>query len=86
MSLSAKRWSATATTATEQITCPGAARTSPRRYPFAALPVRKGIAKRDRVLSDQEIAEIWRATGDVASPVRLLILTGRRGAVSVLFD
>ena len=29
--------------------------------PFAALPVRKGIAKRERVLSDAEIAEIWHA-------------------------
>jgi hypothetical protein len=40
--------------------------------PFAALPVRKGIAKRERVLSDTEIGEIWRATGDVASPYRQL--------------
>ena len=55
--------------------------------PFAALPVRKGIAKRERVLSDAEIGEIWRATGDVASPygtiIRLLLLTGqRRGEVA----
>ena len=55
--------------------------------PFAALPVRKGIAKRERVLSDAEVAEIWRAAGDAASPygtiVRLLILTGqRRGEVA----
>jgi integrase len=55
--------------------------------PFAALPSRKGIAKRERVLSDTEIGEIWRATGDVASPygaiIRLLLLTGqRRGEVA----
>ena len=55
--------------------------------PFAALPVRNGIAKRERVLSDTEIGEIWRATGDVASPygtiIRLLLLTGqRRGEVA----
>jgi integrase len=55
--------------------------------PFAALPIAKGIAKRERVLSDEEIAEIWRAAGKVAAPygaiVRLLILTGqRRGEVA----
>jgi integrase len=55
--------------------------------PFAALPVRKGIVKRERVLSDTEIGEIWRATGDAASPygtiIRLLLLTGqRRGEVA----
>jgi integrase len=55
--------------------------------PFAALPVRKGIAKRERVLSDTEIGEIWRATGKAASPygtiIRLLLLTGqRRGEVA----
>ena len=52
--------------------------------PFAALPVRKGVAKRERVLSDAEIGEIWRATGDAASPygtiIRLLILTGQHAA------
>ena len=46
-----------------------------------------GVAKRERVLSDTEIAEIWRAAGDAASPygtiIRLLILTGqRRGEVA----
>ena len=55
--------------------------------PFAALPIDKAIAKRERVLSDQELAEIWRAAGDAAAPysaiVRLLILTGqRRGEVA----
>ena len=58
-----------------------------RVNPFADLPVAKSIAKRERVLSDAEIAEIWRAAGDAASPygtiVRLLILTGqRRGEVA----
>jgi integrase len=55
--------------------------------PFAHLPVTKGIAKRERVLTDQEIGEIWRAAGTVSAPygtiVRLLILTGqRRGEVA----
>jgi integrase len=52
--------------------------------PFADLPVARGAAKRERVLSDQEIAEIWRASGDAAAPygtiIRLLILTGQRRA------
>jgi integrase len=57
--------------------------------PFANLPIGKSIAKRERVLSDDEIAEIWRAAGDAASPygtiIRLLILTGqRRGEVAGL--
>jgi integrase len=55
--------------------------------PFAALPITKSVAKRERALSDPEIAEIWRASGDAAAPygtiVRLLILTGqRRGEVA----
>jgi integrase len=55
--------------------------------PFAALPIDKSIAKRERVLSDAELAEVWRAAGDAASPygsiIRLLILTGqRRGEVA----
>jgi len=55
--------------------------------PFAALPISRSVTKRERVLSDQELAEIWRAAGDVAAPygsiVRLLILTGqRRGEVA----
>ena len=54
--------------------------------PFAALPVAKSISKRERVLSDQELGEIWRAAGG-AGPygtiIRLLILTGqRRGEVA----
>jgi len=55
--------------------------------PFASLPIVKSVAKRERVLSDGEIAEIWRASGDAATPygtiVRLLILNGqRRGEVA----
>jgi integrase len=55
--------------------------------PFADLPVAKGIAKRERVLTDDEIGEIWRAAGKIAAPfgaiIRLLILTGqRRGEVA----
>jgi integrase len=55
--------------------------------PFAALPIGKGIAKRERVLSDRELAEIWRAAGHAGAPygsiIRLLILTGqRRGEVA----
>ena len=55
--------------------------------PFAALPVDKSIAKRERVLSDAEIAEIWRAADEAALPygtiIRLLMLTGqRRGEVA----
>jgi integrase len=58
-----------------------------RVNPFADLPVAKTIAKRERVLSDQEIAEVWRAAGDAAAPygmvICLLILTGqRRGEVA----
>jgi integrase len=55
--------------------------------PFTDLPVAKNIAKRERVLSDQEIAEIWRAACEATSPygsiLRMLILTGqRRGEVA----
>ena len=55
--------------------------------PFAALPIVKGAAKRERVLSDLETAEIWRAAGEASVPfgpiIRLLILTGqRRGEVA----
>ena len=58
-----------------------------RVNPFADLAVDKSIAKRERILTDPEIAEIWRAAGDAASPygtiIRLLILTGqRRGEVA----
>ena len=55
--------------------------------PFADLPIPKGAAKRERVLGDDELAEIWRAAGQTPAPygtiVRLLILTGqRRGEVA----
>jgi integrase len=55
--------------------------------PFLALPFVKSVAARERVLSDAEIAEIWLAADNVASPygtiIRLLILTGqRRGEVA----
>jgi integrase len=55
--------------------------------PFAALPIAKGAAKRERVLSDAEVAQIWQAAGEVSEPfgpiIRLLILTGqRRGEVA----
>jgi integrase len=64
-----------------------AKRGSVRSNPFADLPVSKSIGKRERVLSDAEVAEIWRAAGEAASPygtiIRLLILTGqRRGEVA----
>src|SRR6516165_9432330 len=64
-----------------------AKRGSVRGNPFADLPVSKSIGKRERVLCDAEIAEIWRAAGEAASPygtiIRLLILTGqRRGEVA----
>lgn len=53
-----------------------------RENPFAALPVAKSIEARDRVLSDGELAEVWRAEGESAEPygtiVRMLILTGQR--------
>jgi integrase len=58
-----------------------------RANPFADLPIAKTAGKRERVLSDEELGEIWRAAGDAPSPygsiVRLLILTGqRRGEVA----
>jgi integrase len=50
--------------------------------PFASLPAIGERAKRDRVLSDEEIVAIWRAAAEMALPfgviVRLLILTGQR--------
>jgi integrase len=55
--------------------------------PFADLPVAQSVAKRERVLCDDEIGDIWRAAGEMAAPygslIRLLILTGqRRGEVA----
>jgi integrase len=55
--------------------------------PFADLPVPKAVAKRERVLSDDEIAEIWLAAAEAGEPygsiIRMLLLTGqRRGEVA----
>lgn len=55
--------------------------------PFQGLPVGAGIVARDRVLTDGEIGEIWRAAGTLGFPfgpmMRLLLLTAqRRGEVS----
>src|SRR4029077_7341399 len=41
--------------------------------PFADLPVSTASAKRERVLSDDEIAEIWRATGGTRSPFGTIV-------------
>ena len=50
--------------------------------PFASLPAIGERPKRDRVLSDEELAAIWRAAAETTMPfgmiVRLLILTGQR--------
>ena len=58
-----------------------------RVNPFADLPVAKGIAKRERVLSDDrdcgDLARRRRRRGALRQIVRLLILTGqRRGEVA----
>jgi len=57
-----------------------------RINPFSDLPFSKGTFKRERVLTDDELGEIWRAAGQAGKPygtiVRMLILTGqRRGEV-----
>jgi integrase len=57
--------------------------------PFSHLPVSKSISKRERVLTDDEVGDIWRAAEKMAAPygsiVRLLVLTGqRRGEVAGL--
>ena len=41
-----------------------------RANPFAALPIDKSIGKRERVLSDQEIAEIWQRRWPCRSALR----------------
>ena len=50
--------------------------------PFAALPAIGAKPKRERVLTDDELAAIWRAASAMAPPfgpiIRLLILTGQR--------
>jgi integrase len=55
--------------------------------PFANLPVPKAVVKRERILSDNEIVEIWRAAAEAGEPygsiIRMLLLTGqRRGEVA----
>jgi integrase len=53
-----------------------------RFNPFVDLPVAKSVAKRERVLTDDELGEIWRAASSASQPygtiVRLLIQTGQR--------
>jgi integrase len=50
--------------------------------PFAELPLSTVVNQRDRVLSDEEAAAVWRAAGEAPLPygaiVRLLMLTGQR--------
>lgn len=50
--------------------------------PMADLPRQGAVAKRDRVLTDAELARVWKAAGATAWPfgpiVRLLILTAAR--------
>ncbi|MBX6743967.1 MAG: site-specific integrase [Acetobacteraceae bacterium] len=50
--------------------------------PFLGLPVPAGIIARDRVLTAQEVGEVWRAAGTLGFPfgplVRLLLLTAQR--------
>jgi hypothetical protein len=42
--------------------------------PFADLPVSKAVAERERVLSDDEIAEIWRAAAEAGERSVLAVL------------
>ena len=53
-----------------------------RANPFLDLPRDASIAKRERVLSEDELVAVWRTAGKSAFPfgaiVRLLILTGQR--------
>ena len=50
--------------------------------PTANMPKPKGAKPRERVLTDDELATVWRATGALRSPLgafyRMLILTGQR--------
>jgi hypothetical protein len=55
--------------------------------PFTAVPINMQVVQRDRVLSDVEIGEIWRAAGVLGWPwgpyIPLLLLTlQRKGEVS----
>jgi integrase len=60
----------------------GLKRSQVHTNPFTDLPTMGAVSKRDRVLTDDELAEIWRATALVTSPfshlVRVLMLTGQR--------
>jgi integrase len=53
-----------------------------RSNPFVDLPLSTVVNKRDRVLSDEEAAAVWRAAGKAPLPygaiVHLLMLTGQR--------
>ena len=48
--------------------------------PFLNLPNASPVATRDRVLTDEELLALWRATGDTSLPygaiVRILMMTG----------
>ena len=50
--------------------------------PFADLPVSAGATERDRVLTDAELAAVWRAIGGLGEPfaplIQMLILTLQR--------
>jgi integrase len=50
--------------------------------PFAGLPLQGAPKARDRVLSDAEVGEVWRAAGTLGWPfgpmLRLLLLTAQR--------
>lgn len=50
--------------------------------PTSKIPKPKAAKARDRVLADEELAEIWQATGSIRSPLgsfyRVLLLTGQR--------
>lgn len=60
----------------------GLKRGAVEKNPFADLPALASPAKRERVLSDDELARIWRAADRVTLPygkiVQLLMLTGQR--------
>jgi integrase len=50
--------------------------------PFDGLPIAAGTVSRDRVLTDDEVATIWRHAGELGEPfaalVQLLLLTAQR--------